>query len=620
MIGGLITGIPDKIYGMLKRIIFALEGLSLNRKLILAYILVLAVPVIAFGIYSFNNFKKNAELELLKESALKLQQTQVNIDKNLEIFRKAYYSVVSNRSFIDFLADYDNSRVEELFDFKFGHLRNILAIKDVNPSINNMRFYVDAPDLPEIWPTLLSESRFEDPELKQRIMNSGFSETWVLSHADIVLSSNERAESVVSMYHEINDQYGKHLGILEVNMLTGVFLSDIYNTGGEPGSIMFLINRKGETVYDEKSDYFKSAGVEISSLLPGIKSRGDTGHFNISTGEGKILITYRYLPEPLDSYLCYFISTKGMETSINKTRNLIFISMLGGIFLLSIVTYVITFILLKKVKTIITSMRRVQSGDLNADIPVFGNDEISELAHHFRKMMGKINELIAVVVREETVTKNAQIQALQSQINAHFIYNVLEGLKAMTEMGKSREVSEGISALGRIMRYSMDWGARYVTLGDEIDNVRDYISLMNIRYGNKINLRVKAGMQLLEHEMLKMTLQPIVENAIVHGLEPKKGEGDVSISCFIEEDVLHVEVADSGIGVKKSKLEELNRSLEMDSVKAANAGERQKIGLKNIMDRIKLFYGDKFGIELESEENSYLRVILKLPFKRSLSR
>lgn len=621
--GGVNTGAGHLIKNHIKKLYCYISGFSLNNKLIISYVLVIAVPIISFAIYTFSVYRSNIELELMKENEYKLQKARANIEKNFNIFRKSYYSVVSNRSFIKFLSTYDKSRVRELVEFHNEQVKNIISITDVNPILYSIRFFTNNRHVPEIWPILFSMERVKECYWYYDVVEADFKEVWLFNHDDIRYGQNNKTEKVISLYHEIKDDYGESLGVLEINMLTKAFVDDAFNDITDKSSMMCLKLDNGEFIACTNSSFFEFIEADRSELfyrLSKAEYNRKRGNYSININDSKIMVTYLYYGQPLNGYIILVSSNKETVDRINVIKGLMLLAVTGSIIILSIITFFITSILLKKIKLIIKTMRQVQNGKLNVEIPVWSNDEIGELAYHFRKMMTKINTLIDVVVKKETATKSAQIQALQSQINAHFIYNVLEGLKTMAEIQKNFDLSEGISTLGRMMRYTTDWKKKYVTVKDELDNIRDYVALMNIRYRNKILLHIDFEQRLMNHEMLKMTLQPIVENAIVHGLEPKKGHGTVNIKGYIEEEIFCIDIIDTGIGLNQEKLEQLNRHLRPDdSEKNSDIyGKKGAIGLKNITERIRLFYGQQYGITVCSVEKNYLKVTLRLPYKKGL--
>ena len=272
---------------------------------------------------------------------------------------------------------------------------------------------------------------------------------------------------------------------------------------------------------------------------------------------------------------------------LDKSRNSILLFILIAIVILSIIIYIMISILMKKLRKIISILRKIQEGNLEAEIPDYGNDEIGELAYHFRKMLQKVNELITDVVIRRTAEKDAEIRALQSQINAHFIYNVLEAVNMMAEIEYQFQISDVVTSLGRLMRYSMSWSRKIVAINEEINHIKDFIKLVNIRYDNEIQLNINIEDNLLQQEILKMSLQPIVENAIFHGFVNSGKIGEITIKCMVT-DKLVIIVSDNGVGFDPS------------NARDEKSSNFSGIGLNNIDSRIKMFCGESFGIEISS--------------------
>ncbi|WP_237738162.1 sensor histidine kinase, partial [Caldicellulosiruptor sp. F32] len=233
----------------------------------------------------------------------------------------------------------------------------------------------------------------------------------------------------------------------------------------------------------------------------------------------------------------------------NKINRITF-QMLAQVLVLIIASSALIFILitliLKKLRQVILSMRAVENGNFDVSIDVKGDDEIDELALHFLNMVERLKILIGETVRREVAQKDAQIKALQSQINAHFIYNVLENIKMMAEYAENYDVSDAITKLGKMMRYNMNWKRKFVTLKEEIENIQNYIALMNIRYDKEIKLLVNVDDEILNYEVPKLILQPIIENAINYGIEPKGEGGNIFIDASVIGEFVVISILDDG--------------------------------------------------------------------------
>jgi two-component system sensor histidine kinase YesM len=219
--------------------------------------------------------------------------------------------------------------------------------------------------------------------------------------------------------------------------------------------------------------------------------------------------------------------------------------------------------------------------------------------------------------QKEVLDKNAELRSLHNQINAHFIHNVLESIKMMAEIDEKYEISDAITSLGKLMRYGVRWNFENVPLRDELEYIENYILLMNLRYDFEVILSVNVPEELMDQEILKMSLQPIVENAVVHGIEPSASDTTVYIKAWESEGKYIIEITDSGEGMDPETLAKLRKKIHGEIEETGGSGNG--IGLKNVEDRIKLTFGKEYGIEVYSESHKYTKVSMVLP-RRDLRR
>ncbi|MCR5477571.1 MAG: sensor histidine kinase [Lachnospiraceae bacterium] len=213
--------------------------------------------------------------------------------------------------------------------------------------------------------------------------------------------------------------------------------------------------------------------------------------------------------------------------------------------------------------------------------------------------------------QKEVLDKTAELRSLHNQINAHFIHNVLESIKMMAEIDEKYEISDAITSLGKLMRYGIRWNFENVPLRDELEYIRNYILLMNLRYDFEVILSVNIPEALMDQEILKMSLQPIVENAVLHGIEPSAEDTTVYIKAWEEDRYFIIEVTDSGEGMAPETLQSLRDRLHGQTEDSPD--DRNGVGLKNVEDRIKMTFGSEYGIEIYSEPRKFTKVSMTLP-------
>lgn len=237
---------------------------------------------------------------------------------------------------------------------------------------------------------------------------------------------------------------------------------------------------------------------------------------------------------------------------------------------------------------------------------------MGELGRSIYTMTHSIKELMNDKITQETLVKDSQIKALQNQINTHFIYNVLESIKMMAEIEGMFEISDAITYLGKLLRYSMKWRSPMVKFKEELDYIENYMALLNLRYDYKITTHINIPDNLYEQMIPKMCIQPIVENAIKHGIEDVAEDTAIYIKSKMEKGYFIIEVTDFGTGMDKVELNRLKMKIAGELVEEKQSSNG--IGLKNVQDRIKLCFGEGYGLEVQSKEGSFTKIVLKIPY------
>ena len=244
---------------------------------------------------------------------------------------------------------------------------------------------------------------------------------------------------------------------------------------------------------------------------------------------------------------------------------------------------------------------------MTVQIPVIGNDELSELSIGFNKMIIKTNDLLNKTVEYERKKKEAEYRILQGQINPHFLYNTLESIRMKCIANHEPEIASAINSLSNLFRMSIDHKEQMVTLEDELLYAAKYIEVINYRFANRFNLRIDVSDEMMKLKVLRFLIQPLVENSISHGFGNLEDGGTIEIRASREMDDLLIEVSDDGQGITADRLMELQRALSQ------NENSITGVGLQNINDRIRLFFGEQYGLKMWSEAGIGTIVILTMP-------
>lgn len=602
----------------LKRLVRNIFKLNIRQKLILTYVLIVALPLAILQVNAFYRVRIMTEKEYINNVNFEVSKLKNDIVKNVEQFIKATQFILNNQEFIEFVSTYQERSIDEIFSFKVNVLDKIEYLQYVNFNINRIRFFTNNYFIPEMWPTLYQIERLKSFKFIDRFLSdTKQTSLWKLNNTDILGPPLNNEEKVVSLYTKVTDLVGNLIGIIEVNMKVDEFFASELSRESD-NSVTIVISDDGDVIFSKQTPAFlKRLNISSKKLIEILEKKStaqeDEGIVHLKINKNSAAFVYTSIPA-LNIKLYKLILFDELAQKING----ITLQMLGQVLILIIASSILIFILitliLKKLRQVILSMRAVENGNFDVSIDIKGDDEIDELAQHFLNMVEKLKILIGEMVRREVAQKDAQIKALQSQINAHFIYNVLENIKMMAEYSENYDVSDAITKLGKMMRYNMSWKRKFVTLKEEIENIQNYISLMNIRYDKEIKLLVNVDNEILNIEVPKLILQPIVENAINYGIEPKGEGGSIFIDGSIIGNYIVISIIDDGLGIEEEKLVAIQTALENDT--EAECYQGQGIALKNVNERIKLAYGKEFGIKIDSKFGEFTKVTITLPYNR----
>jgi two-component system, sensor histidine kinase YesM len=252
--------------------------------------------------------------------------------------------------------------------------------------------------------------------------------------------------------------------------------------------------------------------------------------------------------------------------------------------------------------------------DLQALVTSDNVDEITELGLSFNIMIGKIRELVDAKVKEQENLKKAELRVLQAQINPHFLYNTLDTIVWMAQSNKNEQVIEIVSALSKFFRISLSKGQDWITIAEEIERTRSYLTIQKMRYRDILDYQIEVEPGVQTNTILKLILQPLVENALYHGIKNKRQGGVIHVRAKMKNaDEVLLEVEDDGIGFTPDKLAQLNAELKDDS---GDIRLESGFGIGNVNKRIRLYYGKQYGLSVKSELNTGTCVTLVIPAQK----
>jgi sensor histidine kinase YesM len=408
----------------------------------------------------------------------------------------------------------------------------------------------------------------------------------------------------------INIQTTKAIGQITVAVDPG-YLTNIYKDGmtGSRGHIL---------IFDGSGNFIPSMSTEINNLsalvFNSAELKNDSEYYH--DGKQYIISGARF---PDDGFGVYHI------LSLNElgiyTRTLLLMTSLAAmaaIIATIIVAHIISSQVTVGINTLIKGIRLFAAGDLKTPVKVKSTDEIGYLAVEFNRMADSINHLIENIYDVEMKKRDAETNALkfeysalEAKINPHFIYNTLEAVNSLAKLKGADDISKIVCLLGNLLRDNISSTVEIIPLEKEIDNVYKYLEIQKLAYGEKFDIHITIGEDVQEAGVPKFILQPIVENALYHGILVSTKHGNIYLNVERRIDILYITIKDDGAGMSGEKLAQL-----LDySVKIQNDnGKHTKVGIRAVDKRLKILYGDQFGLKIDSSENNGTIIQLSMPF------
>lgn len=251
----------------------------------------------------------------------------------------------------------------------------------------------------------------------------------------------------------------------------------------------------------------------------------------------------------------------------------------------------------------------IEQGDFDTRVEVEGQKEVVLLADAFNTMSDRVKDLMKKVLDEQNEKRKTHFIALQNQINPHFLYNTLDSIVALSENNRNKDVEAAIIALSKFFRSSITNEMKLVELKDEIEHVRNYLLIQQIRYRNAFVFDFEIDADVLHHKVIKLSLQPLVENAILHGIQPEEAFTTILIKAYHKDRMTYIEVFNEGYGIPQERIDHIHKMMRTEA-------QSSSMGLKNVYQRLKLYYGDEADLTIESVLDEYTKVIMKLPYDK----
>ena len=504
-----------------------------------------------------------------------------------------YYGAVKNA---DLSSESVGSELTLLYDNNKDNVDNIALFSEDG-------MLVEAVPAARLKPNLdvTGEPWFRDA--LEKTENQHFS----LPHVQYIFDNNENQYRwVISLSRAVELTSGTSTaqGILLVD-ISYSSLEQLFDgvTAGK-GGYVYLISSDGELLYHPKMQLIDSGRMQENNVAAAAYKDGN--HMEEFDGSSRF-VTIKSIG--YTGWKVVGVTPENVVTlNTIKTRLFIVFIIALILFILALINSYISSRITNPIKELEKSVGILEEGNL--DVPVYagGSYEIQHLGKSIGDMAAQIRLLMKDIVTEHEAKRKQEFDTLQSQINPHFLYNTLDIIVWMIENEQKAEAVKAVTALARFFRISLSKGKSIITVRDELEHVRNYLMIQHMRFKNKFTYEIQAEDGVLELASLKLMLQPLVENAIYHGMEFMDGDGEILLKVWKEEGDLYFSVIDNGLGMTEEQVGNLfTGASHLDSKRGSG------IGVKNVNERIKLYFGEKYGLSIESEPDEGTTVKIHLP-------
>lgn len=527
-----------------------------------------------------------------------LNQTAINLEDYLRNMRRIsdtmYYSVIKNK---DLASDTMDEEMNLLYEANKDNLISIacytgdgqlvaavpVANEKEQVNIITQQWFTDAVGQME-------NLHFSTPHVQNLFDDPTYRYYWVVSLSRAV---------------ELTSNGTSTLGVLLVDMNYSSIEQILKKANvGNSSEYVYLIDGKGEIIYHPRqkliyTDLYQENNIEAAGYEDGSTEE-------IFQGEKRLVTvkTVSYTGWKIVSVVPMSSFDMGMTGTKYFVIMLVTVSMLAVILLNQLVSASIAMPL----KKLNNSVKEWETGNMNPSIYIGGSMEVEHLGCTLRSTVEQIRQLMQDIVVEQEEKRKSELDALQSQINPHFLYNTLDSIVWMIEGERYEDAVFMITQLASLFRISLSRGKTVISVEDELKHARNYMNIQKVRYKNIFEVRFDIDPEILQCCTVKLVVQPLLENAIYYGVECMDGDGEIDVNGYRREDDIYIEVRDNGLGIPEDEVEQLLK--ENNRVHKRGSG----VGLLNVHNRIRLRFGEEYGLEIESEPDEGTTVRIHLPY------
>lgn len=577
---------------------------SIQMILSLSFTAVAVIGMLFLGIALLLRFSSSANTVAADNTKRILSQVNFNLDRYLhnmmQLSDTVYYRVVKNA---DLEQQEKKEELQNALELLYAKDRDVLVSLAIFDRDGDL---IAATPLADLKNSVMPSREEWFTTAMERIENMHFSTPHV---QNLFVDPDIRYHWVVSLSRQVELTRGGRTqsGVLLVDMNFSrieQICKDISLANGQ--GYLYLIDSEGEIIYHPRQQLIYAGLQEENNIVAADYSDGTHAETFLSQRRQVTIKTVGYTGWKL-------VGVVPAETLRDNYSQLLWFALFMvffSIFLLVFVNLRLSEWITAPMKKLDHAVRELEKGKETVNFDVNGPYEIAHLSRSIQSMVSTMRHLMDDILLQEEEKRRSELNVLQSQINPHFLYNTLDSVVWMTENGRTQEAVIMLTALARFFRISLSRGSNIITLADELEHAKHYLTIQKMRYKNKFtaDIMVEPGIEGLY--TIKLIIQPILENAIYHGMEYADGDGQINVHAFRSQDNVIIEVSDNGPGMSEETVERL---LRPDWSTATAGSKGSGIGFRNVHQRLQLYFGSDYGLTIISEPDNGTVVRICIP-------
>jgi two-component system sensor histidine kinase YesM len=587
---------------------------SIKIKLFSLYIIGITIPILLFGSLSYTMSTRTLEQEYRNAQSNLNRQIVKTLEENIKNMTRQSMAVYANSDdIVNLLAASASGRLADTVA-SYGPASNFLY----SLLQGNDRLYAVSLLSMEGKVLYYSSKQGSSINLQQVADESWFQETLARKGMPLLIEPHYKSyidnrspnnKAVLSISRTIIDfTNSKPLGVVVFDQEVSQFVQNVSDTEWERNQQFRIIGSSGASIYSN-TEATETSDDDLQLLLQGA---GES--FRVESDAGSLLVH----SNTLENYGWKVITSIPAEELSRKSLFLrdIHLSLLLFLILIAfLLSIFFTYLVNKPMKHLLLSLRKLGKGDFKTRVAIGGEDEFSQIGTTFNGMVENMERLIQENYQKDMLKNQAEFDALQSQINPHFLFNTLSSILAVLNKRDYERSSTMLRSLSDLFRYSLNRGAAIVAFQEELAHIQKYLYIQSCRFGSKYKVGYDIDEEVLANGIVRLSLQPLVENAIIHGLEPLKRGGELKITAKAFGDHYYIYIVNNGVGISDGKLNEINDKLQQ-SADIRERSQSDSLGMLNVDARIKLYYGKEFGLRLYRGNTGETGVKITLPARR----